>query len=41
MGGNTELTGPDLASGITIETLESGSKILGHAFGAPVGAPNA
>jgi apoptosis-inducing factor 3 len=36
MGGNTELTGPDLASGITLDTLESGSKILGHAFGEAV-----
>src|SRR5678815_4348432 len=33
MGGNTELSGPDLANGITLDTLESGAKILGHAFG--------
>ena len=36
MGGNTELTGPDLANGIRLDTLESGGKILGHAFGDPV-----
>ncbi|HEY9225675.1 MAG TPA: Rieske 2Fe-2S domain-containing protein, partial [Gemmatimonadaceae bacterium] len=36
MGGAVELTGPDLANGIRADTLEPGSKILGHAFGDPV-----
>jgi NADPH-dependent 2,4-dienoyl-CoA reductase/sulfur reductase-like enzyme/nitrite reductase/ring-hydroxylating ferredoxin subunit len=36
MGGNTALSGPDLAMGVTVETVEPGGKLLGHAFGEPV-----
>lgn len=36
MGGNTQLTGPDLADGVPVDMVEPGKKILGHAFGEPV-----
>jgi len=36
MGGSAELSGPDLAAGVSIDTVESGEKLLGHAFGEPV-----
>src|SRR5215510_13806475 len=36
MGGSAELSGPDLAAGVSMNTVESGGKLLGHAFGEPV-----
>jgi|KBSSwiStaDraftv2_1062776.scaffolds.fasta_scaffold17921_4 NADPH-dependent 2,4-dienoyl-CoA reductase/sulfur reductase-like enzyme/nitrite reductase/ring-hydroxylating ferredoxin subunit len=36
MGGNTELSGPDLGAGIDAASLNSGDKILGHANGEAV-----
>lgn len=36
MGGQTELTGPDLGTGIAAADLEPGGKLLGHAHGEPV-----
>jgi NADPH-dependent 2,4-dienoyl-CoA reductase/sulfur reductase-like enzyme/nitrite reductase/ring-hydroxylating ferredoxin subunit len=36
MGGEQELSGPDLAQGITFSDLEDGGKLLGHAGGEPV-----
>jgi nitrite reductase/ring-hydroxylating ferredoxin subunit len=36
MGGQTELTGPDLETGIAAADLEPGGKLLGHAHGEPV-----
>src|SRR6478752_38194 len=36
MGGNTELSGPDLGAGIDAASLNSGDKVLGHANGEAV-----
>ncbi len=36
MGGNQELSGPDLAQGIPLSDLEDGGKLLGHSGGEPV-----
>ena len=36
MGGNTELSGPDLGEGIDAASLKAGDKILGHAKGEAV-----
>jgi NAD(P)H-nitrite reductase len=36
MGGQAELTGPDLAAGVDASTLKPGDKLLGHANGEPV-----
>ena len=37
MGGSEQpLTGPDFKSGISVQSLKSGDKLLGHADGAPV-----
>lgn len=36
MGGEQELSGPDLAQGIAFSDLEEGGKLLGHAGGEPV-----
>src|SRR5262249_1535210 len=36
MGGNTTLSGPDLAAGVPADSLQSGAKLLGHAFGDAV-----
>src|SRR5215468_1791619 len=36
MGGNTELSGPDLGDGIDAASLDPGGKILGHANGEAV-----
>src|SRR5512147_3208568 len=35
-GGNTELSGPDLAAGIGLDELEEGQPLLGHANGEAV-----
>lgn len=32
----TELTGPDLKEGVSVDTLDEGGKLLGHADGEPV-----
>lgn len=36
MGGEQELSGPDLAQGIAFSDLEDGGKLLGHAGGERV-----
>ncbi|HEY5061968.1 MAG TPA: FAD-dependent oxidoreductase, partial [Gemmatimonadaceae bacterium] len=36
MGGQAELTGPDLGAGVDADRLRSGDKLLGHAQGEPV-----
>jgi NADPH-dependent 2,4-dienoyl-CoA reductase/sulfur reductase-like enzyme/nitrite reductase/ring-hydroxylating ferredoxin subunit len=36
MGGQTELTGPDLGAGVAANSLAPGDKLLGHAKGEPV-----
>src|SRR5262245_27786828 len=36
MGGQAELTGPDLGQGVDASTLQPGGKLLGHANGEPV-----
>src|SRR5262245_16283568 len=36
MGGSTDQSGPDLAAGISVDMVESGGKLLGHALGEPV-----
>ena len=36
MGGNTELSGPNLGDGIDAASLDPGEKILGHANGEAV-----
>ena len=36
MGGDTKLTGPDLAAGIAASDLKPGDKLLGHANGEQV-----
>jgi NADPH-dependent 2,4-dienoyl-CoA reductase/sulfur reductase-like enzyme/nitrite reductase/ring-hydroxylating ferredoxin subunit len=36
MGGEAQLTGPDLAAGVDAASLEAGNTLLGHAGGEPV-----
>jgi 3-phenylpropionate/trans-cinnamate dioxygenase ferredoxin reductase subunit len=36
MGGATSLSGPDLAAGVSLDTLADGAMLRGHAFGEPI-----